>query len=154
MKKIKIYNNTMLVVCSAGGHLTEALVATSLCQVNKVYVTCYGPHIKSRMNDCKYYTIIDPHISIIKYFVNFVQSILIYFKERPKIIFTTGAGMAIPLCVLGKIFGSTIVCLESGARTKYLSKTGKFLYKIADVFYVQWPALKNYYPKSIYVGKL
>ena len=144
----------LCVICSAGGHLAEAILAVSATDVERYYVTKKDEHVASRLKGDKVYFVIDPHTSLVKYLYNAFQSAWIYFKERPDIILTTGAGIALATCLLGKIFGSKIIFLESGARVTTLSKTGKLLYKIADVTYVQWDSLQALYPKSIFVGRL
>lgn len=143
------------VIASAGGHLTEAIKATSLIKdYPKFYVTFYLPHIPECMAGEECYFVVDPHISPWKYLVNFLQSFKIYLKKRPKIIITTGAGIAIPMCIIGKLFGSKIVFIESGARVTHPSRSGKILYYIADLFIVQWKSLLKFYPNAVYGGPL
>ena len=47
-----------------------------------------------------------------------------------------------------------IIFIETFAKINTPSLTGRAVYPIADVFYIQWPELKSYYPKARYVGKL
>ena len=47
-----------------------------------------------------------------------------------------------------------IVYVESFARVKSLSVTGKLLYLFADRFIVQWPELARAYAKAEYHGLL
>ena len=47
-----------------------------------------------------------------------------------------------------------LVFVESFARTQHLSLTGKLLYRVVDVFLVQWPALAAKYPRAQYRGLL
>jgi hypothetical protein len=143
------------IISSAGGHLTEALKATSLLKdYPKFYVTFYLPHIPDYLLSDECYFVEDPHISPWKYLVNFFQSFKIYLKKRPKIIITTGAGIAIPMCIIGKFFGAKILFIESGAKVINPSRTAKVLYRIADLSIVQWQPLLKYLPKSIYGGHL
>ncbi|MCH3953606.1 MAG: UDP-N-acetylglucosamine transferase subunit ALG14 [Leuconostoc mesenteroides] len=32
--------------------------------------------------------------------------------------------------------------------------TGKIVYHFADMFIVQWPEMKNIYPKALYLGSI
>lgn len=50
----------------------------------------------------------------------------------------------------------SIFYIESIARVKKLSLSGLLLYKlrIADQFFVQWPQLKQKYPRACYAGRL
>jgi beta-1,4-N-acetylglucosaminyltransferase len=60
-----------------------------------------------------------------------------------------GPGVCIPPCLIAfilKVIGLkhvSIVFIESLARVKKLSLTGKILLPIADRFLVQWPYLKG-----------
>ena len=82
----------------------------------------------------------------------FFEQFKIFLKEKPEVIITTGAGVAIPMCVIAKIFRKKIIYIESFARIDTPNKTGRFIYKFADLFIVQWEELKKYYPKAVYGG--
>lgn len=143
------------IIASAGGHLTEAIKATFLIkEYPKFYVTFHMEHISASLSKEEYYLVEDPHISLKKYFINLYQVFKIYFRKRPKVIVTTGAGIAVPMCLIGKAFGSKVVFIESGARVMYPSRTAKVLYRIADLSIVQWKPLLEYLPKAIYGGPL
>jgi len=143
------------IIASAGGHLTEAIKATSLIKdYPRFYVTFYLPHIPDSLLGEECYFVEDPHISPWKYLFNFFQSFKIYLKKRPKIIITTGAGIAVPMCTIGKLFGSKIVFIESGARVTQPSRSGKVLYYITDLFIVQWESLLKFYPNAVCGGPL
>lgn len=47
-----------------------------------------------------------------------------------------------------------IVYVESFARVRTLSLTGKIMYRLADNFLVQWPELKALCPKVDYIGTI
>jgi UDP-N-acetylglucosamine:LPS N-acetylglucosamine transferase len=46
------------------------------------------------------------------------------------------------------IFSESFACVD------HLSLSGKLLYHVVDMFFVQWPELIPLYPKSIYTGRL
>jgi UDP-N-acetylglucosamine:LPS N-acetylglucosamine transferase len=50
------------------------------------------------------------------------------------------------------MFGKKLVFIESYAKVKTPTLTGKLLYHFADRFYVQWQELLEFYPKAIHVG--
>lgn len=83
---------------------------------------------------------------------NVVFSIYILFKEWPEVVVSTGVLSTIPLCLFAKIFGKKVIYIESFAKVNSATLTGKFMYKIADIFYVQWPEMLKVYPKAKYVG--
>jgi len=144
----------LCVVCSAGGHLSEAIEATVDVKQPMYFVTYGEPHARLRLADKEAYYVMDPHTSLFKYGLNALQSIFLLIKKRPKVIFSTGAGIALVTCLVGKFMGAKIIYLESGARITTPSKTGKFMYKYADVFIVQWKPMLKVYPDAKYVGPL
>ena len=147
-------NNILCVVCSAGGHFTEALFAVENLKYPKFFVTYKLPHMDQSLADLEYFYITNPHDNLFKYPINFLQSFRIYLKKRPKFILSTGSGMAIATCLIGKIFNSKIIYIETGARIHAPSKTGRLLYYFSDLFIVQWRSLLKFYPKAIFGGLL
>jgi beta-1,4-N-acetylglucosaminyltransferase len=81
---------------------------------------------------------------------------------KPDLVLTNGPGTALPVVIaalLGKILGITspgIVYVESIARVRHLSLTGKILYhlRLTDEFLVQWEELRNKYPRAVNAGRL
>lgn len=144
----------LCVVCSAGGHLTEALLAVDGVDYPKFFVTYKLPHTDHSLKGFNYYYVTNPHKNILKYAVNSIQSFKIYFKKRPKFILSTGSGMAISMCLIGRAFGSKIIFVETGARVYQPSMTGKFLYYFSDLFIVQWGPLLKFFPKGVFGGLL
>lgn len=80
------------------------------------------------------------------------ESIKICRKERPDVVICTGVLATIPLCILCKLKNKKIIYIESFAKSKSPTLTGKLIYKFADVFYVQWPDMISVYPKAKYLG--
>ena len=84
--------------------------------------------------------------------VNLFASLRIYLKEKPDVIICTGVLAMIPMCLLMKLFKKKLIYIESFAKVTSPTETGKFLYKYADQFYVQWQSMKEFYPKAICLG--
>lgn len=147
-------NEILCVVCSAGGHLTEALIAIEGVDYPKYFLTYKLPHTDASLAAMDYYYIINPHNNLLKYPINVLQSLKIYLKKRPKFILSTGSGMAIATCLIGKMFKSKIIFIETGARVSTPSRTGRFLYYFSDLFIVQWVSLKKFFPKAVFGGLL
>ena len=144
----------LCVVCSAGGHLTEALEALSKTDEPRYFVTYGEPHARERLSGEEAYYVVDPHTSLIGYIRNAWQSLVLLVRKRPKIIFSTGAGIALATCLMGKLLGAQVIYLESGARVTTPSRTGKLMYRYADVFIVQWKPMLKHFPKALYAGPL
>lgn len=145
---------TVCVACSAGGHLAEALAAVAEVRAECYFVTYDEPHVRSLLAGKEVYYVVDPHVSPLLYLKNAWQSLWILLRKRPKVIVSTGAGIALATCYLAKLAGKKIIFIENGARVTTPSRTGRLIYPIADVFIVQWKTMLQHYPKAIYGGAL
>lgn len=83
---------------------------------------------------------------------NAIKSLFIFFREKPDVIVCTGALAMLPMCLICKIFRRKLIFIESFAKVTSATQTGKFLYKYADEFYVQWEQMLKVYPKAKYMG--
>ena len=83
---------------------------------------------------------------------NCFRSFYYYLKFRPRVIITTGAHTAGPMCCIGKIFGSKIIFIETFANTETKTITGRIVYHFADVFIVQWESMLKLYPRAKFYG--
>lgn len=149
---MKIRKTRFLVVCAAGGHLREALVSIDGVVEDFDLATFRQDHVKAIPGVKRLHYLIDPHISLWKYVVNLLQSLWLMARVRPHVVITTGAGIAIPCALIGKAYGAKLIMIDTVACVNELSKTGRYLYRYADLFIVQWPELCAKYPKAVYGG--
>lgn len=89
---------------------------------------------------------------VFKFIALFMKSFQIILKEKPDCIISLGALATYPICLLGKIMGKKIIYIESFSRVDTPSLSGKLMYRIADLFIVQWRELLEYFPKAVYGG--
>lgn len=89
---------------------------------------------------------------IFEFFINILKSIWIVITQKPDVVISTGAGATYPICKLVKMTGGKVIFIESFAKIKSPTVTGKKVYKFADEFYVQWPEMLKYYPKAKFRG--
>ncbi|XP_051849259.1 UDP-N-acetylglucosamine transferase subunit ALG14 homolog isoform X1 [Antechinus flavipes] len=87
-------------------------------------------------------------------------SLPLTFRLKPDLVLCNGPGTCVPICASALLLGILgikkviIVYVESICRVETLSLSGKILYHFSDYFFVQWPALKGKYPKSVYLGRI
>ena len=81
-----------------------------------------------------------------------IASVLI--TVRPKAVIGCGPAITVLAAVLGRLFGCSIIFVETGSRVSSLSLSGKLMYRVAHQFFVQWPELQEKYPGAIYAGRL
>lgn len=144
----------VLVVCSAGGHLLEALCAIEGVEMHYELATFRLPHLAPPAGARALHHLTDPHVSLWKYAVNALESLRLMLRVRPQVVLTTGAGIAIPCALLGKLLGARLIFVETVAVVGHLSRTGALLYKFADLFIVQWPDLCRTHPRAVYAGSV
>jgi beta-1,4-N-acetylglucosaminyltransferase len=73
---------------------------------------------------------------------------------RPDAVLSSGPAVAVPVCVLARLAGTKVIFVETGSRVTALSLTGRIMYHVATLFFVQWPELAQRYPKAVYAGRL
>jgi len=153
------------IVTGSGGHLTEALSVIEAFKGCDVFLIVHNfPSLREiRLEEVKRIyrlRILLGYSSLFAVFltaiINLFQLIRIFWKEKPSILFSTGAEIAVPAFYIGKIFFRTqLIYLETLTRVKELSYAGKVLYPVVDLFLVQWPELlKKAGPKAVYGGRL
>lgn len=144
-------------ISSCGGHFMELMQLLPAVKDSNFYIiTEYNSASIGTVKKYHHYYLLQQerkNVSFIfKFAINILLSIGYLIKERPDIILTTGAGASYPTCRIGKILGKKIIYVESFAKLKESSVTGKLVYPFADYFFIQWPEMKKVYPRSIYCG--
>ncbi len=110
-------------ICSSGGHLTEALSTIEAFEGRDVFLIVHNfPSLRRiQLDNVKRIyrlSIVLGYSSwiavLLTAFVNLFQLIRIFWAEKPSILFSTGAEIAIPAFYIGKIFFRTkLIFLES-----------------------------------------
>ncbi len=75
-------------------------------------------------------------------------------QEKPDLIISTGAAVAVPFFYIGKMMGAKTVYIEVFDRIDKSTMTGRIVYPIADRFIVEWEEMKKVYPKAINLGSI
>lgn len=72
--------------------------------------------------------------------------------DRPDVIVSSGAGVAVPFFVLGRLLGIPTVYLEVFDRIDTATMTGKLCRPFADRMLVQWDEQESLYRDAVVVG--
>ena len=146
-------------IASSGGHFTQLMMLKPLMdEYDHIIITEKTDIGEGKPDGEKIYYV--PQINrkdkilIFELIANAFCSLKIFIKEKPTVVISTGVLATIPFCLLAKLFGARLIYIESFAKVKSPTQTGKLLYKYADHFFVQWKSMQDVYKKAIYAGGL
>lgn len=151
MEKLKV-----CMVGSSGGHLTHLTMLKSFLEdKNRFWVTFNKEDARSQLKNEKMYPCYYPTNRSLKALVkNTLLAWKVVRKERPDLIISSGAAVAVPFFYIGKLFGAKTIYIEVFDRIDKPTITGKLVYPITDRFIVEWEDMKKVYPKAINLGSI
>jgi len=143
-------------VGSSGGHLTHLyMLKPYFKNKDRFWVTFDKEDARSILKNEKVYNCYYPTNRNIKNLIkNTFLAIKILKKEKPDLIISTGAAVAVPFFYIGKLFKAKTIYIEIFDRINKATLTGKLVYKVTDKFIVQWEEMKEVYPKAINLGSI
>ena len=150
----------VIFISSTGGHFSELMMLKPIFQNYDYHLitekTESTESLKDEYKNRMHYLVFGTRYKKIKYFFkvtwNTIKSLTLFIKIRPHAIVTTGTHTAMPMCIIGKILGSKIIFIETYANVFTPTGSGKFIYKFADKFIVQWEEMLKVYPNATYLG--
>lgn len=148
------FNMKIALVGSSGGHLTHLYLLEKLWEnEDRFWVTFDKEDAKYLLKNEKFYKAYFPTNRNLKNLIkNTIVAFKILRKERPDVIISSGAAIAVPFFYLGKCFGAKTIYIEVFDRIDKPTLTGKLVYPVTDEFIVQWPEMKKVYPKAKNLG--
>lgn len=75
-------------------------------------------------------------------------------RTRPDVIVSTGAGVALPFFVFGRLRGATTIFVEVYDRVETSTLTGRLVRPFASLMMVQWPEQQRLYRDALVIGPL
>ncbi|RKM59733.1 UDP-N-acetylglucosamine--LPS N-acetylglucosamine transferase [Butyrivibrio sp. XB500-5] len=103
-----------------------------------------------RMIPCYYPT----NRSIKGLIINTVLAFRVLKKERPDLVISAGAAVAVPFFYVGKLYGAKCIYIEVFDRIDKPTMSGKLVYPVTDRFIVEWEEMKKVYPGAINLGSV
>lgn len=145
------------VICSHGGHLTELLYMMDAFKDHEVFFVTYD---NVRTRSLKYRKYLYPNLGadplslvpfrLMKYTPRFLS---ILRKEKPDLIISNGAEIAIPFFYLAKLLRIKSIFIECYTRIDAPTLSGRAIYPVSNLFLVLWQEmLKKYGNKAQYWG--
>ncbi len=145
----------LLLVSSSGGHWEQLQKLQPL--IDKYSGCMVTEKTKFDAKNSKYFVIqtdLKDKFMPIKMLWNALYSIIIWVKEKPDFVITTGTMVAYPFYLLAILFHKKFIFIETFGRANMPTVAGKKMEKHTDLFIVQWETQKKYYKKAIYGGCL
>ena len=155
----------MLVILGEGGHTKEMMTLVGMLGTDYVYgyvvvhddevseskIRQPGPVYRVRRpRDKEHHLLKD----LVRATISAWQSLQALRRFQPDVVLSSGPSVAVPACIMARVLGIKVIFVETGSRVTALSLTGRIMYRLADLFFVQWPGLCERYPKAVYAGRL
>lgn len=144
----------LLLVCTSGGHFSTMRSLKSFWSVHeRVWVTDLKKDTEMLEDDEKVHWL--PYQAprdLLALMLNIPKTLRIILLEKPDLIVSTGASIAISFAFVAKLLGVKFLYVESISRAEELSVTGRIVYLLSHEFYVQWPQLSKKYSKVLFKG--
>lgn len=135
----------VLIVASPGGHLLQMLALEPAWEdVRRTWVTLRSTDVEYLLRE---EDVIYGHGPTPRDIGNFFRNLRLarrVLRERdPDAIISTGAGLALPFFLLGRLQRRRLVYVESITRVEKLALTGRLVYPLTNAFFVQWGSLSR-----------
>jgi UDP-N-acetylglucosamine:LPS N-acetylglucosamine transferase len=146
----------VLLVCSSGGHLTQLYNLKPWWErFDRTWVTFDKPDATSLLGEERVVWAYHPTTrNLWNLLRNGVLAWRTIARSRPDVIVSTGAGVAFPFFLIGKLRGARTVYVEVFDRLDSPTMTGRLCAPFSDRFLLQWEEQKRQYPKGEVVGPL
>lgn len=143
-------------VGSSGGHLTHLYMLKPFWQDReRFWVTFDKEDARSLLKGERVYSCYYPTNRNIKNLIrNTGVAIKVLRKEKPDLLISSGAAVAVPFFYIAKLMRKKLIYIEVFDRVNKPTLTGRLVYPIADKFIVQWEEMKQVYPKAINLGSI
>lgn len=143
-------------VGSSGGHLRHLTVLKPWWSGrDRFWVTFETPDaVESLAGERTYWCYHPTNRNLWNLLRNTVLALRLLIRERPSLIISSGAAVAVPFFYLGRLFGARTIFIEVVDRVDTATLTGRLVAPVSDAVLVQWPAQKRLYPGAELIGRL
>ena len=145
----------ILLVASPGGHLLQMLaLEPAWSGLRRTWVTLRRPDAIDLLAD---EDVVFAHGPTVRNIPNLLRNLWLAWgtirRDRPNVILSTGAALAVPFFVVGRLFGVRLVYVESLTRVNELALSGRLVYPLTNTFFVQWQ-MGNPPRRAVYAGSI
>jgi beta-1,4-N-acetylglucosaminyltransferase len=146
----------VMLVCSTGGHLMQlSALRDAWGDRSRAWVTFDKSDARSLLRGERVIHAYGPtNRSIVNLVRNLFLARRVVRRVRPRVMVTTGAGVAVPFAWLARLGGARVIYVESFTRIDGASLSCRLISLVADRTYVQWPELQHELRRASYAGNL
>jgi len=144
----------LCLVSSSGGHWEQLQKLQPLIDKYEGFMVTEKTQFKANAKYLMLQTDLKDKLMPFKMLWNAFYTLIIWIKEKPDFIITTGTMVAYPFYILTVIFKKKFIFIETFGRANMPTVAGKKMEKHSDLFIVQWETQKKHYKKAIYGGCL
>ena len=146
----------VLLVASSGGHLAQLLALRPWwAERRRTWVTFGTADAHTRLTGEYVVTAYSPTTRNVR---NLVRNLWLAARtvprERPDLVVSTGAAVAVPFFVVARLLGIPTVFIEVFDRVDSRTLTGRLCRPMSTLFLVQWPEQQALYPGARLIGSL
>jgi UDP-N-acetylglucosamine:LPS N-acetylglucosamine transferase len=145
----------IMLVCSSGGHLyAMSQLEPFWADYERVWVTFSCSSSRASLQDERVIWAWGPtNRNLLNFLRNFILAMQVLHREKPELIISTGAGVAVPFMIIGKLLGAKTIFIESITRVEQLSLSARLVLPFLDSLYVHWPKLRILYPNAQLINR-
>lgn len=133
---------------SPGGHLAELERATTGIRFTDRFDVTFSGGRPPLAAPRRTYLLCHPRRSAWRTLRNLLQSLVVVARERPALVISTGADVAVPVCLLARLLGARLVFIETAGELRP-TLSGRLVYPLADLFIVQWRDKLAAFPRAV-----
>lgn len=142
---------------SSGGHLTHMRMLMPVIDqaADRFWVTFDKEDANTALTGERVYHCFFPTNRNLRNAVrNTLLAVRVLRKERPDLVVSSGAAVAVPFFLVGKLLGAKTVYVEVFDRADAPTLTGRLVRRVTDLFVVQWPEMERVYPGAVNLGSV
>lgn len=146
----------VFLTASAGGHLAQLIALDKFWKEHdRAWATFDLPEVRAALKGERTYWVYFPTTRNIP---NAIRNLRVAWKtlrrERPDVLVSTGAAVALPFFLVAKVLGIRTVFIECYDRITLPTLTGRLCYPLSDLFVVQWEEQKKAFPEAVNIGHI
>lgn len=143
-------------VGSSGGHLTHLYMLKSFWEKHERFWVTFDKEDARSLLEGE--TVYPCYFPTNRNLPNLLRNTRLAFrllkKEKPDLIISSGAAVAVPFFYLSRLFKAKTIYIEVFDRINTSTMTGRLVYPVTDRFIVQWEEMKKVYPKAVNLGSI